>query len=301
MVRSRGPGSARSPRPKRRRAAWPIHHSTMVSSDHQISGVRSCSPDPSAFSPWARHAISARDRPAIAAENSGPTRRQVSGDSGDRPRCSRVCSMTSLRILVSRSSSWSARAITTSHCLMRPSLMAACSVRRSRSAFTASVSGGWSAGVLSGSTLGSRGASSLRVSARSLRAIWAAAMAAARTPPASSRSPSISTASTSAWPVRSAMRSSWRVQVSISCENGRWLVDVDGLWAQADEGAGDRTGDSRLQRLASSAPVSKAWQTRRMSPRIVISLPWRRVGLNPSAGQGNCRPVVLRTRCMTGR
>ena len=84
--------------------------------------------------------------------------------------CSRVCSTTWPRSLVRRSSSWSARAITTSHCLTRLSLIVACSVSRSRSAFTASVSAGWS-----GPGLTSSGASSFLVSASSLRAMAAAA------------------------------------------------------------------------------------------------------------------------------
>ena len=52
----------------------------------------------------------------------GPSLLQTSRDRGEASRCSSVRSMTSPRSLVRRSMSWSARAITTSHCLTRLSL-----------------------------------------------------------------------------------------------------------------------------------------------------------------------------------
>ncbi len=124
--------------------------------------------------------------------------------------------MTWPRSLVRRSVSWSARAMITSHCLTWLSLTAARSDSRARSALTASVS---VTASLPGLT--SSGARSFLVSARSLRAMAAAALAAARTSATCSRSASISTGSRLACSARVATRSSWRVQTSISWANGR--------------------------------------------------------------------------------
>ena len=216
MVRSRWPGSIASPRPKRRRRKRPSHHSATVTTAQKPSDVRSCSPEPSALRPSWPHAVIAAESVCTAVLNCGPSWRHTSDDNGETSRCSKASSMTWPRSLVRRSVSWSARAMITSHCLTWLSLTDARSVSRARSAFTASVS---VTGSLPGLT--SSGASSFLVSARSLRAMAAAALAAARTSATCSRSASISTGSRLACSVRVATRSSWRVQTSISWANGR--------------------------------------------------------------------------------
>ena len=114
----------------------------------------------------------------------------------------------------------------TSHCLSWLSLTDASSVSRARSAFTASVST-----TASPPGFSSSGARSFLVSARSLRAMAAAALAAARTSATCSRRASISTGSRLACSARVATRSSWRVQTSISWENGRCGGDT--VWPNA--------------------------------------------------------------------
>ena len=141
MVWSRWASMCVPPRPKRRRSARPTHHRTMVIAAHRASGTSSGLPELSERKPsWLQVAI-APVSDVTDAMNCGPILRQTAGDSGEGSRRSRVCSTSSPRSLVMRSSSWSARAITTSHCLTRLSTTVACSVSRSRSAFTASLSG----------------------------------------------------------------------------------------------------------------------------------------------------------------
>ncbi len=186
-VRSCRPCSAACAWPKRWRSARPAHHRAIVATAQIASGKRSRSPDTRVCRPSRAQTATAPDRVRLASRNCGHSRLQTWGDSGEGSLCSKVCSTTSPRNLVRRSSSWSARAITTSHCLTRLSLIVACSVSRPRSAFTASVSAGWS-----GPGLTSSGARSFFVSASSLRATAAAAKAAARTSDACSRRASIS-------------------------------------------------------------------------------------------------------------
>ncbi len=226
-VRSRWPGSAASPRPKRRRRKRPPAHSSTVRMAQPPRPARS---RPSNCRPAPSHALVAVDSVCSEVPSSGPSLLQTSRDRGEASRRNSVRSMTSPRSLVRRSMSWSARAITTSHCLTRPSLTAACSVSRSRSAFTASDSG-----TASLAGLASSGARSLRVSARSPRARLAAAAAAARTSPACSRRASISTGSRLACSARVAMRSSWRVHSSTSWPNGR--CGGAAVWANAGPAA----------------------------------------------------------------
>ena len=227
-VRSRWPGSAASPRPKRRRRKRPPAHSSdgddgPAGQAGKVAATRTAGRAPS-------HAPVADDSVCSEVPSSGPSLLQTSRDRGEASRRSSVRSMTSPRSLVRRSMSWSARAITTSHCLTRPSLTAACSVSRSRSAFTASDSG-----TASLAGLASSGARSLRVSARSPRARLAAAAAAARTSAACSRRASISTGSRLACSARVAMRSSWRVHSSTSWPNGR--CGGAAVWANAGPAA----------------------------------------------------------------
>ena len=237
MVRSRWPGSAASPRPKRRRRKRPNHHSSTVMTAHTPSDVRSWSPEPKALRPSWPHAVTAAESVCTAVLNCGPSWRHTSGDSGERSRCSRASSMTWPRSLVRRSVSWSVRAMITSHCLTWLSLTAARSDSRVRSAFTASVSG-----TASPPGFTSSGAKSFLVSARSLRAMAAAAVAAARTSATCSRSASISAGSRLACSARVATRSSWRVQTSISWANGRCGGDAG--WPNA---APAPTSSSRSQ------------------------------------------------------
>jgi hypothetical protein len=169
-VRSRWPGTLSSPRPNRWRSLRPSHHNTIVSAAHSASGIRSWSPDCRPLKPSrpqvASAAVSVRHAPASC----GPSLAHTLGETGESFCCRSVRSTTSPRSLVMRSSSWSARAMITSHCLTRLSLIVAWSVSRSRSALTASVSAGWSA---PGLTLERR--QQALVSARSLRASCAAA------------------------------------------------------------------------------------------------------------------------------
>jgi len=211
MVWSRRASMCVPPRPKRRRRARPTHHRMIVSAAQRPSDTSSGLPDFRVRKPSWLQLPMAPVSVFTEAMNCGPILCQTPGESGDGSRRRRVRSTSSPRSLVSRSSSWSARAITTSLCLTRLSAIVACSVSRSRSALRASVSGGASAPGFSSS-----GARSFFVSARSLRAKAAAAIAAVRTSVACSRKPSISTGNRSACSVRVAMRSSWRPQSSAS-------------------------------------------------------------------------------------
>ena len=247
----------------------------MVRAAQIASHTRLCVSAPNAAMPLALHDARADDSDWTEATSSGPSLLKNSRDSGMASRCSSVCSTTSLRRLVRRSRSWSARAITTSPCLTRPSLMVACSVSRWRSAFTASDSG-----AASGPGLTSSGASSFLVSARSLRAKAAAAIAAARTSEVCSRSESISAGSRLGWSARPAIRSSWRVHRSTSWENGRCGGGVD--CANTEAAVSRRTSPARLD------------QTRRAEFRMRLADPGgfvgslasvpRRTGRGPSPG-----------------
>ncbi len=148
--------------------------------------------------------------------NCGPTLLSTARESGAGSRRSSVRSMTSLRSLVRRSTIWSARAITTSHCLTgsrsgsparsagrgRPSPHPIRARRRRRAWPPAAPAASWYP----------RGR---------WRASAAAAAAAAFTSAACSRRPSISTGSRFAWSARVAMRSSWRDHRSTSWPKGR--------------------------------------------------------------------------------
>ena len=213
-VRSRWPGSAASPRPKRRRRKRPPPPQQRRSRrPRPPAAARSCSPELQAAQAFAAHAASAADSVCSDVPSSRPElapdvarqRRGVAAQQGAQHDLRRAA-WSGARC------SWSARAITTSHCLTRLSLTAACSVSRSRSAFTASVSGD-----RVGARLDLERRQKLAcVSARSLRARSAAALAAARTSATCSRRASISTGSRLACSARVAMRSSWRVHSSTS-------------------------------------------------------------------------------------